>query len=243
MRRKSTLLVLVFLVGFLGCSSSRQYVPVSSVKTEVEPELIRNYRLNDVQKCYVGDPIVKISMELYDSVYRALVTVSHVKLKGVYFIKGNLYQVTDYNQEDGTYLLYIGGNQGSMGNTYSFWAEIYPDGRLFSKNAVAQFENRPYSDFPFFKDQKAGDKICEKVMSHERKYLEGSFRKELIYHGKTGSNIKVLYREFKNDFARPAFYQDLTYDLQESDIVRYKNFRILVLEATNEEITYKVLEE
>jgi hypothetical protein len=81
------------------------------------------------------------------------------------------------------------------------------------------------------------------VAQSETKYLEGSFQKELIYHGKTGSNIKVLCREFKNDFARPAFYQDLTYDLKESDILRYKNFKIQVLEAANEEITYKVLEE
>lgn len=67
------------------------------------------------------------------------------------------------------------------------------------------------------------------------------FRQELLYNGKSGETIKVLYREFQNDMARPAFSQELTYDLAESDIIGFQGVRIRVIRATNVAITYSVL--
>lgn len=37
--------------------------------------------------------------------------------------------------------------------------------------------------------------------------LKGSFKQELIYNGKSKDTIKINHREFKDDMARPAFYQ------------------------------------
>ena len=68
------------------------------------------------------------------------------------------------------------------------------------------------------------------------------FRQELLYNGKSGDMIKVLYREFRNDMARPAFSQELTYDLSESDIIGFQGVRIRVLKTSNVEITYSVLQ-
>lgn len=67
------------------------------------------------------------------------------------------------------------------------------------------------------------------------------FRQELLYNGKSGETIKVLYREFQDDMARPAFTQDLTYDLSESDVIGFQGVRIRVTKATNTAITYTVL--
>ena len=66
------------------------------------------------------------------------------------------------------------------------------------------------------------------------------FQRELLYNGKAGTTIKVLYREFKNDMARPAFTQELTYDLAESDLIGFQEVRIRVSKATNTSITYTV---
>jgi hypothetical protein len=72
--------------------------------------------------------------------------------------------------------------------------------------------------------------------------VRSSMQYELIYSGKAGTVIKVVYREFSNDLARPAFSQELQYDLNESKIVKFRKTTIEVIQATNQEITYKVLE-
>jgi len=69
------------------------------------------------------------------------------------------------------------------------------------------------------------------------KYL----KQEFIYNGKVGNAIKFTYREFIDDVARPAFTQDLQYDLTESSVIGFRDLRIEILSATNIKIEYKVL--
>lgn len=68
-----------------------------------------------------------------------------------------------------------------------------------------------------------------------------SFQQSLIYLGKSGTVIKFGYREFFENHARPAFSNEISYDLKESDIIGYKHAKIKVISATNTEITYEVL--
>ena len=70
---------------------------------------------------------------------------------------------------------------------------------------------------------------------------ENSFQQTLIYSGRLGDRIKAGYREFSNNLARPAFNNDVEYDLKDSKLIGYKGARIEVLEATNEYIRYKVI--
>ncbi len=69
------------------------------------------------------------------------------------------------------------------------------------------------------------------------------FLKVFIYNGKAGNVIKFSYREFINDMARPAFTQELQYDLSEGKIIGFKGMRIEILNTSNIEIEYKVLSE
>ena len=71
---------------------------------------------------------------------------------------------------------------------------------------------------------------------------EAGFKQQFIYNGKSGSTIKFTYREFNGDMARPAFTQDLQYDLTESSTIGFKEVRMEILEATNVGIEYKVLQ-
>lgn len=66
-------------------------------------------------------------------------------------------------------------------------------------------------------------------------------KRELVYSGVAGTAIALSYREFLRDMARPAFTQELKYDLAQSDIVGYKGARFQVLKADNVSIQYKVL--
>lgn len=65
--------------------------------------------------------------------------------------------------------------------------------------------------------------------------------RELIYSGKSGTTVEVAYREFRGGYAAPAFSQNLKYDLQGSAVISFQEFRIKVLEATNNAITYQVV--
>ena len=67
------------------------------------------------------------------------------------------------------------------------------------------------------------------------------YKQEFIFNGKVGSSLKFIYREYINDMARPAFNQDLQYDLNESNVIGFKGLRIEVIKATNTNIEYKIL--
>jgi len=66
-------------------------------------------------------------------------------------------------------------------------------------------------------------------------------KKELIYTGVSKNIISILYREYQNDMARPAFSQELKYDLGEGRTIGFKGARFEVVKATNLGITYRVL--
>jgi hypothetical protein len=68
----------------------------------------------------------------------------------------------------------------------------------------------------------------------------GSYKQELIYNGKSKDTIRLSYREYIKDMARPAFFQDLTYDLLESREIAFRDLQIEVLEATNSTIKFFV---
>jgi len=70
-----------------------------------------------------------------------------------------------------------------------------------------------------------------------------SYRMEqtLIYSGRIGNRIKLGYREFSNGYARDAFSNEAEYDISESKQIGYKRALIEVIEASNTQITYKVL--
>lgn len=80
------------------------------------------------------------------------------------------------------------------------------------------------------------------VLKNTKMTMEGTFKQELIYNGKQKDTLRLTYREFKDDFARAAFTQDLTYDLTESKTIGFKKMKIDVIEATNSYIKFKVIE-
>ena len=70
---------------------------------------------------------------------------------------------------------------------------------------------------------------------------KNSFQQTLIYSGRVGDKINIGYREFSNNSARPAFNNEVEYDLSESKRIGYKGAQIEVWEADNSSITYEVL--
>ena len=76
-------------------------------------------------------------------------------------------------------------------------------------------------------------------------FTNSSYKNIVLYQGKIGNILKISFREFYNDLARPAFTQNIEYELDEKGevIIGFKGLRIKVLEATNLNITYKVIKD
>ena len=65
---------------------------------------------------------------------------------------------------------------------------------------------------------------------------------EIIYTGRLGENVTFVYREYTPDnLARPAFSQNLTYNLAEAKEIRFRKLQMLVVESTNEKIKLKIV--
>ena len=67
-----------------------------------------------------------------------------------------------------------------------------------------------------------------------------SLTRELVYNGRIGNDVKIIYRELSNDFMRPAFQQDLQYDMGQSKEIAFREVVLNVEDANNKEITYTV---
>ena len=76
-------------------------------------------------------------------------------------------------------------------------------------------------------------------------FNQDSFKYQGLYQGKTDNKIKISFREFKDNMARPAFTQDIEYELDSkgTTTIGFKGLRIEVLKATNYDITYKVIKD
>ena len=89
-----------------------------------------------------------------------------------------------------------------------------------------------------------GGSACYKGEYEREKQLSesgNSFQQTLIYSGRVGNKINIGYREFSNNTARPAFNNDVEYDLSSSNTIGYKGALIEVIKADNSSITYKLI--
>ena len=89
-----------------------------------------------------------------------------------------------------------------------------------------------------------GSSACYEGDFERKKQLSergNSFQQTLIYSGRVGNKINIGYRELSNNSARPAFNNDVEYDLSSSNILGYKGASIEVISADNSSITYKLI--
>lgn len=71
-------------------------------------------------------------------------------------------------------------------------------------------------------------------------WSDDSIQRLLVYGGKTGTKIKVAYREIWKNITRPSRDVFVEYDLADSKVIELQGARIEVMEATDERIRYRV---
>ena len=229
------LVPVIFLLLMSACSTIpniNRFTPLSNTRHED----IQNYALGETMRAYVGQAIIEKGSLTYTEVsegkYRALYTLS----AGAFHItQGGLYLAIFVDSNDGG--IYVQGDPARNG---VFGAKVDRNGYLMN-NHMFYYNLGGWQDHALTNIAEVGTKIFEPTPTTKR-YSPESFKLELLYLGLAGGDIRVSYREYRDDIARPAFFQELTYNLDSSDVIRYRNFRIKVLNATNEEIEYILLE-
>lgn len=72
-------------------------------------------------------------------------------------------------------------------------------------------------------------------------------KKELVYSGVSQNVLQFSYREYNIEpdgtFARPAFYQDLKYDVPSDNIINFKDLSLIVHSFSGQKIVYSIIKE
>lgn len=136
----------------------------------------------------------------------------------------------------------LGGNYIVTTRKYPYRVlgiEIKPNGELANEKPWIQVHNyrRPL--------QKPWETSDPQVFVPLEGYLlrDGFFKGELVYSGIAAGGIHISYREFSDYRVRPTFFQELNYDLKESNQITFRSLKIRVLKADNTTIKFQVIDD
>lgn len=84
----------------------------------------------------------------------------------------------------------------------------------------------------------------EIVPANPVEYSIDSYKKEALYQGKIGNKINISFREYYDGYARPAFTQNIEYELDANGkaVIGFQGLRINVIKASNIDIEYVVIQ-
>ena len=200
----------------LGCTAPKYNYQAVSQNISKPP-------INSVNEAYVGDKMLTQGVFTEREAY----FIPEAKKKFLFTMPKGFYLKTG---EDG------------KGSYYQAVNNI-PDGAIIPGGGIQSILVTPQNDLCFIDIY--FNKVCHfKDIGEKRKISvanDNSFQQTLIYSGKVGNKINIGYREFSSSMARPAFNNDVEYDLNESKTIGYKGALLEVIDANNQSIKYKVL--
>ena len=232
-----TLLLTLFVTG---CASFQPpWEKVREVKTDLQVR--KSYTLNTEYTVTTGSPLV-IARNYKENIWYKPISLNSVIWNGK----------TLANDQQGSPYIFnptykLNGNQGyyilTAKNFYhrAIGIIVFDDGTV-PENPVMRIDRKGSMErfpiTPLDHDKKIFEK--QFILDQDK---SDQFMFELIYTGKSGQNINLLYREYVNDMSRDSFRQTLTYNLDESKQISFKSLKIKVLKATNSEITFNINED
>jgi len=217
---KNVLLVSIFGIGLTGCVSPKY-------NYQATPQNVSKPPINSVNDAYIGDKMLEQGIFIERE---ALFIAKTKKFGGYTFSEGYYLKVGE--DVKGSYFQAINmiSNGGNLQK--NMIVDPFKAVMLDSKNEVCVitvFNAKVCSENSDAKISKIGIAA------------DNSFQQTLIYSGKVGNKINVSYREFSSNVARPAFNNDVEYDLSESKQIGYKGALLEVIDANNQSIKYRVL--
>jgi hypothetical protein len=237
--KKITSIYLILLSVILGgCASSTLYTPSKTV--------VNFPAVGMVYEAEIGQTLAsKANLQVYPAILVTNEVSEKFKATAIgsmqYFNipSGKLVKIAEddkgsyYKSSNGYYRV---GDEGSFG-TISLGVGVFiPNNNPSAAVPVGiSGDNGHYS-------YSLGKSIVkyEKTTGVE-KWTEDGFKRELLYSGLSQKTISLSYREFSGGIARPAFSQELKYDLNDGNEIGYKGSRFEIIKATNLKIQYRMI--
>lgn len=234
----------ILLVGCVGGGPLQPFPPF--VKDKIELQTIYSPGLNAEVSAELGQTLIS---------KRYIQSIPAIKIANVVSHTSSHNGINIANSIQPGTLTRIGeGERGTYYVSDSFSASINVLGKvkdLENSGGIVVPKNKELTRTVFrnpnktdvaFLSENSQDIIIEKIDNKITPHKD-SFIRELIYTGISKNVISIVYREYSNDLVRPAFSQELKYDLGEGFVIGYKGSRFEVIKATNTGITYKVLKQ
>lgn len=208
------------LVAATACALGPK-IQLFPISTSAKPTVLKNYEMGVVRTAMVGDPIFRVQQALETHAYIAQRGFHHRDFGAISM--GARYAATDSTAHGTLRLMNCGGYGGPE------YLLVDPDFKsLWVTDGSGKLYPLKTGDQPLFEP------------SNRIQNKPGAFTAELIYSGLAGKVMRAVYREYVGDMARPAFSQELQYDVGTDRTIAYKSLRMRVDSASNSAIRYEV---
>jgi hypothetical protein len=214
----------------MKCSSAALILPclllsacatATLVPLDAQSTVNRSYEVGEVQSATVGEPIITILSGRPVGIYTANY---HYTPPGARPIPAGMkFRVV-----------------GSLGSDQ--WV-VRNDGYNVSHNLVVDGRGFPVGWHPRSGAPSDLGGLAKPLFDRSEEIIDDdkSFRAEIIYSGISGTTLNAIYREYVNDLARPAFTQQLQYEVSKGREIAFRTIRFEVLNATNSELEVRVI--
>jgi len=227
----------ISIICLMGCAN---FAPYRSNYFGTDHVVNKNYELGVMKKTYVGEAMINVK-DYYLSRFSAKSLSPNVDMTvgGLAYHAKDEYEILGTTVKAGINYYLIGMRPSNPRNQLLLISE---NGEVDGKNIIRNPSLGIYQSGFRWKINPPDVKFTMQDIT-KTDTSQGYENYELIYTGKDNDALHITYREYSpEDLARTAFFQNLTYPA-DAKVIRFKEFKILVDEATSESITFKVVEE
>lgn len=208
-------------------------------RTEKSPSYFVRPELGQVATAEVGEPLYREGVRTVTKRFRAVLKENaESSMDRGYLLSvkaGSGGQMMMRGPGKTPMLCFRTKNTGVVG----FFGDRNVDGCLVDTKGSQVFDRSTFPDYDRY-FQLSTPVPYEVTETEGVTEAEPEFKVQFLYQGLSKGAVKIAYREFINGMARPAFDQDVSYEL-ESDgtgTIGFKGMRIRVLKANGHSITY-----
>ena len=214
--------------GVVRVAGTAQIVHTPKVNTDAEVEIGQTIISKANLTTY---PAVKVNQTLSETIKQSLMNNRH---SGTITINPGIYKKTS-EDANGSFFPDPYGTFKFIAGTIKCTCGVYVPHDATKPSVMFTYHTTiGATGFEFGVNPVDVSKTISEVWSTD------SFKKELVYGGLSQKTISISYREFSDGTARPAFTQDLKYDLSEGDEIGFRGARFQVIKASNTVLKYKV---
>lgn len=222
------LLLFISSLILMSCGGVKKNIVKPETYTKVIPQL------NEIKNVEIGSQVIyREKGHQYDAI--KLTKAFTIKLDDVFKVieEGKIF-INQYNTNE--YDFYSSSTNSEFGVAIP---KSDKSPLIYYKSDIDGIYSTglSYNGLTLIKPKEQLEYIQTNVSSKNKDY----FKEEFIYNGRVGNALKFIYREYINDYARPAFTQEVQYDLSENKIIGFRGMRIEIINASNTKIEYKVL--